>query len=99
MLSKLSFALVVSALEPNPPFWDTDKVKIFTPGDLDAQSVLDSVHATQGGMYPPNNGQFSFNRYALLFKQGKHDVTVDIGYYVSVHGLGRSPADTELGTM
>jgi hypothetical protein len=26
-------------------------------------------------------------------------VNVDIGYYVSVHGLGRSPTDTTLGNM
>jgi hypothetical protein len=50
-------------------------------------------------MYPVNNGQFSFNRYALMFKQGKHDVNVDVGYYVSVYGLGRSPTDTVLANM
>jgi hypothetical protein len=50
-------------------------------------------------MYPVNNGQFTLNRYALLFKQGFHNVTLDIGYYVSVHGLGRSPLDTTLGSM
>jgi hypothetical protein len=100
MLSKLSsFALIASALESNPPSWDTSKVKIFEAGDPDTQSVLDSIHATQGGMDPINNGQFNNNRYALLFKQGQHNVNVDIGYYVSVHGLGRSPYDTTLGNM
>ena len=28
-----------------------------------------------------------------------HDVSVDLGYYVSVHGLGRSPLDTTLGNL
>ena len=57
MLSKLSsLAFVASALEPNPPVWDTEKVKLFEPGDLDAQSILEEIHATQGGMYPINNG-------------------------------------------
>lgn len=47
MLSKLSYlALVTNASEPNPPTWDEEKVHIFEPGDLDAQSVLDSIHAT-----------------------------------------------------
>jgi hypothetical protein len=37
MLSKLStFVLATSALEPNPPSWDTDHVKVFEPNDLDA---------------------------------------------------------------
>ena len=90
MLSKLStFILATSALEPNPPAWDKDHVKVFEPNDLDAQSILDQIHSTQGGMDPVNNGQFNSNRYALLFKQGQHNVNVDIGYYVSVHGLGR----------
>jgi hypothetical protein len=50
-------------------------------------------------MDPVNNGQFNSNRYALLFKQGHHKVNVDIGYYVSVHGLGRSPTDASLDNM
>ena len=55
MLSKLStFVLATSALEPNPPSWDTDHVKVFEPNDLDAQSILDQIHSTQGGMDPIN---------------------------------------------
>jgi hypothetical protein len=103
MLSKLSsLVLVTSALEPNPPQWDVSHVKIFEAGDANfnsTQTVLDSIHATQGGMDPVNNGQFNSNRYALLFKEGQHNVNVDIGYYVSVHGLGKSPLDTTLGNM
>jgi len=33
MISKISlFASIVYAVEPNPPSWDAEKVKIFTPG-------------------------------------------------------------------
>jgi hypothetical protein len=47
MISKLSsLILVTSALEPNPPFWDVSKVKVFEAGDASTQSVLDSIHAT-----------------------------------------------------
>jgi hypothetical protein len=31
-------------------------VKVFEPNDLDAQSILDQIHSTQGGMDPINNG-------------------------------------------
>ena len=40
------------------------------------------------------NGQFSDNRYALLFKPGIHDLYVNVGYYTHVMGLGSSPLDT-----
>lgn len=74
MFSKIiSIALLLGytvAVEPNPPHWDTSKVKIFKPGQGNAQSILDGIHRTQGGQNPGNNGQFSNNRYALLFEPG-----------------------------
>jgi hypothetical protein len=100
MLSKFAFATsLVAAIEPNPPNWDTKSVKIFSPGDADVQSTLDAIHAEMGGTSPPNNGQFSSSRYALLFHAGQHNVNVDLGYYVSVHGLGDNPTDTTLGNL
>ena len=47
-------------------------------------------------MDPANHGEFVDTRYAVLFKPGTHAVSVDIGFYVTVHGLGRTPADTTL---
>ena len=32
--------------EPNPPIWDTDKVKVISPDQSDAQSILDKIHKT-----------------------------------------------------
>lgn len=52
-----------------------------------------------GGKVPDTNGQFSSSRYALFFEPGVHDVNVDVGYYVTVHGLGRAPADTTLNNL
>ena len=73
MLSKISFmATLAYAVEPNPPTWDTDRVKIFTPGQADAQATINTILAKQGGHIPVNNGQFSDDRYALLFKPGSH---------------------------
>lgn len=34
-----------------------------------------------------------------MFHPGQHNVNVDLGYYVSVHGLGASPTDTVLGNL
>lgn len=50
-------------------------------------------------MTPANNGQFSNSRYALLFEPGQHNVNVDVGFYVTVHGLGKTPKETGLGTL
>jgi hypothetical protein len=80
--------------EPNPPNWNTDKVKIFTPGQSDAQFILDSIEMNLGGK--EYNGQWSSLRYALMFLPGVHDINARIGYYQSVHGLGRKPEDTTL---
>jgi len=94
-----SVASFVSAIEPNPPAWDTTGVKVFTPGQSNAQDILDSIHKEMGGKVPETNGQFSTSRYALFFEPGTHDVSVDVGYYVSVHGLGKKPTDTTIANV
>lgn len=33
-------------------------------------------------------------RYALLFEPGSHDLDVKVGFYTSVHGLGKTPSET-----
>jgi hypothetical protein len=40
--------------------------------------------------------QFGPERYALLFKPGKYDVTFNVGFYTHVAGLGRSPDDVHI---
>ena len=40
-----------------------------------------------------NNGQFSTERYAFLFKPGNYSADVPVGYYTSIYGLGESPND------
>jgi hypothetical protein len=59
-------------------------VKIFTPGQSDAQSILDAIEKEQGGKdgkYGCNKGQWASGRYALLFEPGTHNVDAAIGYY------------------
>jgi hypothetical protein len=40
--------------------------------------------------------QFGPERYAMLFKPGKYDVTFNVGFYTHVAGLGNSPDDVEI---
>lgn len=103
MLSKISLLSLASKVlagdQPNPPQWDTKWVKVINPGDADAQSILNAIHDENGGHEPAWNGQFSDSRYALLFMPGQHNLNVDLGYYVTAHGLGRTPDDTVLGNL
>jgi len=79
--------------EPNPPTWP-GSVSVFT-SDMDAANITAKVNAVyneNGGR--KDNGQFSPERYALLFMPGRYDVEVPVGYYTQVLGLGESPTDT-----
>ena len=87
----------VLAVEPNPPQWDTNRVKIFSPTDSDCQSIIDTIFFEQGGYNGP--GEWSEDRYALMFKPGQHACNVNVGYYTSVIGLGNLPTDTTLANI
>ena len=100
-MNKISLAVALlcnlaCAVEPNPPNWDTRVVKIFSPGQVDAQDILNSIEDPLSGKAGCDAGQFSSQRYALFFKQGQHDLIVNVGYYTSAHGLGISPSDTKI---
>jgi len=74
--------------EPNPPTWPVN-VKI-NP----SQAVINQVFATNGGHNPPDHGAFSAERYAFFFTPGSHAVDVPLGFYTTVHGLGKQPSET-----
>jgi len=101
ILASAAFVQYVLAVEPNPPTWDTDRVKVFSPSMAkgDAQAIIDTILKENGGHEPKWNGQWSNDRYALLFEKGVHDLNVEIGYYTTVHGLGRTPLDTTLNNL
>jgi hypothetical protein len=40
--------------------------------------------------------EFGPERYALLFKPGKYDVTFNVGFYTHVAGLGQNPDDVHI---
>ncbi len=68
-----------------------ENVFIFEPGmDMkEIQILIDTIFKRQSG----KKSEFSKNRYALLFKPGKYNLDVKVGYYMSVFGLGESPED------
>lgn len=39
---------------------------------------------------------FGSNRYAYLFQPGKYNLDVQVGFYMQVLGLGRSPDEVEI---
>ena len=55
--------------------------------------MVKAAFAKNGGHVPANNGQFSTERYAFLFKPGNYSADVPVGYYTSIYGLGESPND------
>jgi len=84
--------VLVQCSEPNPPSWPST-VQVFGPetSPSDIQAKVDAAYAMNGGQ--PDNGQFSQERFAFMFKPGRYNVDVPVGYYTAVHGLGKSPTD------
>jgi hypothetical protein len=54
------------------------------------QSQIDAVYSRQ------ERNQFGSERDAFLFKPGKYDLDVLVGFYTQVIGLGRSPDDVAI---
>jgi len=65
-------------------------VLIFDPSMSDIQSRIDAVFSQQ------ERSQFGSNHYAYLFKPGRYDLDVQVGFYMQVLGLGRSPDDVAI---
>jgi hypothetical protein len=68
-----------------------ENVFVFDP-EMDMkeiQIVLDTIFARQSAL----KSEFTTNRYALLFKPGKYELDVKVGYYMQILGLGESPED------
>jgi len=66
-------------------------VFIFDPGMnmKELQVLLDTIFLRQTG----RKGEFTNNRYALLFKPGRYDLDIRVDYYMQILGLGKSPDD------
>jgi hypothetical protein len=68
-----------------------ENVFVFDQGmDMkEVQALIDTVFKIQSG----RSSEFSKYRYALLFKPGKYNLDVKVGYYMHILGLGNSPED------
>src|SRR5580658_9692980 len=60
-------------------------VLIFDPSMTTIQQQIDAVFAKQ------ESSQFGSGRFAYLFKPGEYKLDVQVGFYMQVAGLGRSP--------
>src|SRR5262245_3103865 len=60
-------------------------VLIFDPLMTNIQTRIDAILVEQ------ERGQFGSNRYAYLFKPGRYDLDVQVGFYMQVLGLGQTP--------
>ena len=92
-------ALLVAARPPEEPEAQSSgppdfgpNVTIINPSmDADAiQQRVDEIFAAQ------ETNQFGERRDAVLFAPGSYDVTVNVGFYTSVLGLGLSPDDVTI---
>ena len=80
-------------LGPAPDFGPN--VLIFDPAkDMAAQQAL--IKPISDSQNPRGTGQFSSNRYALLFKPGSYQLDVQVGYYEQILGLGQVPDDVQI---
>jgi len=65
-------------------------VLIFDPSMPNIQEQIDAVFREQ------ERNQFGSERYAYLFKPGKYNLDVQVGFYMQVLGLGQSPNDVAI---
>jgi hypothetical protein len=65
-------------------------VIIFEPAMTNIQARIDSVFQQQ------ERNQFGSDRFAYLFKPGKYELDVQVGFYMQVLGLGQKPDDVEI---
>ncbi|MDP4292653.1 MAG: hypothetical protein Q8908_16355, partial [Bacteroidota bacterium] len=55
----------------------------------DIQNLIDTIYAKQVS----RGSEFNENRFALLFKPGKYNLDIKVGYYMHILGLGENPED------
>lgn len=66
------------------------RVLVFDPGQADTQQRIQAVFKEQ------ERAQFGSGRYALLFKPGRYELDVPVGFYTHVAGLGKVPSDVTI---
>lgn len=70
-----------------------------TDGDIKNQEKVDEIWKKHGESSGSQNVQFGKNRTLILLKPGKYGITINVGYYMTVAGLGKSPADVTVDAV
>lgn len=78
----------VGVCSPVPDFGPN--VLVFEPGMTNIQDRIDEVFRKQV------KNQFGQDRFVYLFKPGQYHLDVQVGFYMQVLGLGRSPDEVEI---
>jgi len=65
-------------------------VLIFDPSMTNIQGRIDAIFSQQ------ERSQFGANRVAYLFQPGQYQLDVQVGFYMQVLGLGKSPDDVTI---
>lgn len=65
-------------------------VLVFEPSMTNIQARIDAVFEKQ------ERNQFGSERFAYLFKPGKYELDVQVGFYMQVLGLGSRPDDVQI---
>jgi len=86
---------IVSSAKPAEPGKSSapdfgPNVLVFDPFITNIPSQIDTVFGRQ------ESNQFGTNRYAYLFKPGKYNLDVQVGFCTQVVGLGKSPDDVAI---
>jgi len=80
--------VAVTGYSADPDFGPN--VILFRPGQEGMQEQINAVFQKQ------ERAQFGSGRYALLFKPGRYDVDVPVGFFTHVAGLGNRPAEVTI---
>ena len=90
--------------EPNPPPWPADTVTIVREQDV-AKDADDKIRETILNMAQDAwdeehqtftcDQHFSSRRHVVMFAPGTYDIRFQVGYYVQVLGMGRSPDEVK----
>ncbi len=63
---------------------------IYDPSTQNMQSQISSIYSQQSG------SQFGTARHAFLFKPGQYNLSIMVGYYTEVIGLGMTPDSVQI---
>lgn len=68
-------------------------------GDKINQEKVDKVWKEHGEASASQNVQFGSKRSLILLKPGKYGIIINVAYYMSIAGLGKSPADVTVSAV